>query len=165
MVVTLGNRKIQPVWGQVNRLDGLSPLGSPLSVHHCHGWVSSGIFMQKEPTWPSFLILLPIEHLYRIHSSLFTLSPSDSNALWITPCLSRFHLPLCALMFCFRIILKYPRLVPVGAIEKVSICLTGMDEVFTNFDLALILLLCDTGRNELNELPPSKIFTQNLPRG
>jgi hypothetical protein len=99
----------------------------------------------------------------RIHPLLFLLQSHD---LWITTCLSRFFLPLHALMCCVRIILKYPRQVPVGATERVSSCLTGMDEVFVNCDCVLILLLCATVWNVLNaDVPLSKIFIQNLSPG
>ena len=107
--------------------------------------------MQKEPTWPfdNVAFRAPVR---RIHSAV---SPSVTNDLWITTCLSRFHPPLHALMYCVRIILKYPRLVPVGATEKVLICLMGMDEVFANCDCVLIWLLCGTVCNVLNLLKPT----------
>ena len=122
-----------------------------MSVRHYHCQVNDGIVMQKEPTWP-FDIVAFRAPLCRIHSAV---SPSVTNDLWITTCLSRFHPPLHALMYCVRIILKYPRLVPVGATEKVLICLMGMDEVFANCDCVLIWLLCGTVCNVLNLLKPT----------
>ena len=114
---------------------------------------------EKEPTWPFLLILWPFEYGY----AEFTLCSFSFSHKWFV-ChnlsIKISSSTSCSDVLCF---LKYPRLVPVSATEKVSICLTGMDEVFANCDCVLILLLCDTVWNILNaDLPLSKIFTESF---
>lgn len=56
-------------------------------------------------------------------------------------------------MYCFRIILKCLILVySNNAIEKMWIWLTGLGEIFINFDNVLLLLICEIVWNKLHTL-------------